>query len=191
MAANQPNPHLVLFQRRMTHKFKQFREHGQYVADDDNSFMHDFLTHPRPQGRRGFRGLRGRSGFSKPRRGPYFHDEEEDLGPAHSEESATKGRKRLWRKLRPHQLFYQGLLGWGGNGVAVLFYRRIPAQENARDYFVAKCCLDQNLAPRLMREKESTAVCPRLLAIFTPSYSHLLLQVWRVEPQANQDLVLE
>ena len=168
-------------QRQTTYKFKLYRQFGA-----EPRTLHDFrrriLTHPRPRGR--FRGL-GRQ--SDP---PYriHYDRFSTDGPRTSRHIATQTRLWLERQLRPSQLDCERILGWGGNGVAALFYLT-PVQGSARDYFVVKCSLDPNHDPMLMREKDLTAVCPCPFHAFPFPLSSPNCGPRRGELQANRYLV--
>ena len=102
-----------------------------------------------------FRGLRRRPG--RPNLVEYHRHF--FLGGRNNMRDAKKARVRLERKLAPYRLQLERTLGWGGNGVASLFYldRR---DGTPRDYFVAKCSLDNSRRSinALEREREKQEV---------------------------------
>lgn len=69
-------------------------------------------------------------------------------------------RQRLRRKLLPRRLHWSKDLGFGGNGLASLFFLSDGSPNSKRQYFVAKCNFsgDHNDHAALRQEKQTTDV---------------------------------
>ncbi|SPQ26524.1 e5d116fe-8e6a-4eff-85a8-5ff407c4962d [Thermothielavioides terrestris] len=80
------------------------------------------------------------------------------IGCDENRDEAKRARKRLQRLLRPHHLRLRETLGWGGNGIAGLYYH--TRQDRTREYFVAKYSIrpDPSYTEALMQEKDQLEI---------------------------------
>lgn len=140
-------------QRNITWQFRTYRNTGRNPTAHEVAL--DKARHLLIPKRGWFRGVRSRPGRPKLdrilRRAPF------SWGPEYSEEAAKAARLGLQRDLRRYGLRLHRTLGWGGNGIATLFYRD-PDDGGPRDYFVAKCNLNPAGVAHLDGERAMTDV---------------------------------
>lgn len=101
---------------------------------------------PKRYGR--FRGLRRRAG--RPNMAPHEGSRAPSAGPPRLLAAARLARQRVQLQTNAYGLRLHRTLGWGGNGLAMLFYKE-PQGGGPREYFVVKT----NMDPRLGRNLES------------------------------------
>lgn len=140
-----------------TYKLNKFRTQGKLdvsEAEANTLNAQHMQRHWRPR-RGAFTGIR--ASHDNPGLRRYYSSYA--LGGSVNYNNAKVARIRLSQRLRQHNLQLERTLGWGGNGIASLFYidrgNGLP-----RDHFVAKCNIrpDPSAIVSLQREKEKTDV---------------------------------
>ncbi|KAK4098423.1 hypothetical protein N658DRAFT_509591 [Parathielavia hyrcaniae] len=139
-------------QQRSSYKFHKYRTLGRFPAKYDEhgrphpeATAHRDLRRPKRNWIRGpglFHGLRRLPGAVK--LGPAWSVNVGRVGFAHNAAPARVARIWLSNTLWNVSARLERTLGWGGNGIASLFY--IDYNNGApRDYFVAKTCINRTL----------------------------------------------
>lgn len=152
------SPQFKEVQRELTFRFAKFRQEGRSIGSEEDARAWANIQIPR---KGTFGRLRERPG--RPRLEDKYFAHKFIIGHRHNEKPARAGRVRLGKRLAPYRLKLERTLGWGGNGVAALFYLDGVGDSftgKGRDYFVAKCNINSDTHSTwvLQREKEFTAV---------------------------------
>ncbi|EAQ84581.1 predicted protein [Chaetomium globosum CBS 148.51] len=141
-------------QKRSNFQFRTYRTIGSQLVNYQSQAYLDF-PFPQPGVYRGVRKGEAlfHSEYQYPARGP-GDVIRVDPRPA----GLSAARQRLRRKLLPRRLHWSKDLGFGGNGLASLFFLSDGSPNSRRQYFVAKCNLGggQDVDETLRHEKMTT-----------------------------------
>jgi hypothetical protein len=142
------NPQAFQFQqlkRKLTYRFDYLRDKGEEPPPGNVRTLLNYPTYYKKPPKRGVPpDLKPRK--RRPKRWPYTEDPNPlGIGFRDTRHIARQARSRLQQRLAQYNLRLVQTLGWGGNGLACLFYLD-NGNGGPRDYFVAKCCLNPHSA---------------------------------------------
>ncbi|KAK3305278.1 uncharacterized protein B0T15DRAFT_531814 [Chaetomium strumarium] len=143
--------------RKLTYKFDWFRENGEEPDAGKLQAVVDWPTYYRKPAKRGVPPeLKARK--RRPKKYTYTEGANPlGVGFWYNRLAARQARIRLRQHLALYHLRLEQTLGWGGNGLACLFYLD-NRNGGPREYFVAKCSINPQRAWVVRAEKQAQAV---------------------------------